>query len=263
MYLALRLTVGQCSVASRCLGISFFGSMNGTATTTASRRSPATSTSSWVPSSASSNRHHGVAAPLGWRAGARTVPAPWCARRASSTLSRSGGRGGVARSSAVPPRPSGWARSYAMSRLGLRLGLRAQSWRVAAQIRTLSRRRKVPSCRVFAKWRDPDSNRGHHDFQAPGAGRRKVRICRDGVTVARRPDARGFPRIPLGLGHEWRVRGLNALRFLTLSRVRRAERLRGGRRRARCWGRCRAVRRRGSAGRVGRAGTSGRAGRTR
>jgi hypothetical protein len=46
--------VGQCSVASRCLGISFLGSMNGISTTTAWRRSPATSTSSSVPSSASS-----------------------------------------------------------------------------------------------------------------------------------------------------------------------------------------------------------------
>jgi hypothetical protein len=46
--------VGQRSVASRCLGISFLGSMNGIATTTASRGSPATSTSSSVPSSASS-----------------------------------------------------------------------------------------------------------------------------------------------------------------------------------------------------------------
>jgi hypothetical protein len=23
----------------------------------------------------------------------------------------------------------------------------------------------MPSCRAFSKWRDPDSNRGHHDFQ--------------------------------------------------------------------------------------------------
>jgi hypothetical protein len=46
--------VGQRSVASRRLWISFFGSMNGIAITTASRRSPATSTSSSVPSSASS-----------------------------------------------------------------------------------------------------------------------------------------------------------------------------------------------------------------
>jgi hypothetical protein len=46
--------VGQCSVASRCLGISFLGSMNGIATTTASRRSPSISTSISVPRSASS-----------------------------------------------------------------------------------------------------------------------------------------------------------------------------------------------------------------
>jgi hypothetical protein len=44
----------QCSVARRCLGISFLGSMKGISTTTASRRSPSTSTSSSVPSSASS-----------------------------------------------------------------------------------------------------------------------------------------------------------------------------------------------------------------
>lgn len=45
---------GQCSVASRCFGISFFGSMKGICTTTASRRAPSTSISSSVRSWASS-----------------------------------------------------------------------------------------------------------------------------------------------------------------------------------------------------------------
>src|SRR5919198_5054863 len=48
------VSVDHCPVTSRCLGISFLGSMNGISTTTASRRSPSTSTSSSVPSSASS-----------------------------------------------------------------------------------------------------------------------------------------------------------------------------------------------------------------
>jgi hypothetical protein len=31
---------------------------------------------------------------------------------------------------------------------------------------------------VSAKWRDPDSNRGHHDFQLSASGREKLSICR-------------------------------------------------------------------------------------
>jgi hypothetical protein len=52
----------------------------------------------------------------------------------------------------------------------VRLGLRAGSWRVATQPWSTSRPRKAVICRPFMEWRDPDSNRGHHDFQAPAQG---------------------------------------------------------------------------------------------
>jgi hypothetical protein len=34
-----------------------------------------------------------------------------------------------------------------------------------------ARAQKRLPCRSFLEWRDPDSNRGHHDFQAPEANR--------------------------------------------------------------------------------------------
>jgi hypothetical protein len=37
--------------------------------------------------------------------------------------------------------------------------------RSSAQFRA-ERTRKGPACRAFCRWRDPDSNRGHHDFQS-------------------------------------------------------------------------------------------------
>jgi hypothetical protein len=55
--------------------------------------------------------------------------------------------------------------SGAASGLGLRLGLRATLWRVAATIAGLRGLWKSPISRHFLRWRDPDSNRGHHDFQ--------------------------------------------------------------------------------------------------
>ena len=49
--------------------------------------------------------------------------------------------------------------------LGLRLGLCALPWRVVAHFCGPPLRQKYPICRYFLRWRDPDSNRGHHDFQ--------------------------------------------------------------------------------------------------
>jgi len=37
--------------------------------------------------------------------------------------------------------------------------------------------RKLPIRRIFSLWRDPDSNRGHHDFQSIRRTSRKVRFC--------------------------------------------------------------------------------------
>jgi hypothetical protein len=56
-------------------------------------------------------------------------------------------------------------RSYGPWPLGLRLGLCALPWRVAARFVAQAVRKKYPICRYSLGWRDPDSNRGHHDFQ--------------------------------------------------------------------------------------------------
>jgi hypothetical protein len=51
------------------------------------------------------------------------------------------------------------------SGLGLRLGLRQTSWREALRGGLLEEPEKSPFSRHFLRRRDPDSNRGHHDFQ--------------------------------------------------------------------------------------------------
>jgi hypothetical protein len=56
--------------------------------------------------------------------------------------------------------------------------------------------------RQFVEWRDPDSNRGHHDFQAPGTSRQKVLVCRRFAERRCGLDAGGFLRFAVGLGHE-------------------------------------------------------------
>jgi hypothetical protein len=50
------------------------------------------------------------------------------------------------------------------------LGLCALTWRVAAHFCGPALRQKQPICRYFLRWRDPDSNGGHHDFQGLAAG---------------------------------------------------------------------------------------------
>ena len=40
-----------------------------------------------------------------------------------------------------------------------------------------SKKRKLRVCSYIRKWRDPDSNRGHHDFQVCGRGSRTAAIC--------------------------------------------------------------------------------------
>jgi hypothetical protein len=54
--------------------------------------------------------------------------------------------------------------------LALRLGLCVPSWRVVAHFVRRPRDRIYPICRYFLRWRDPDSNRGHQDFQGVASG---------------------------------------------------------------------------------------------
>jgi hypothetical protein len=105
-------------------------------------------------------------------------------------------------------RPYGPARR---SSLGLRLGLRATLWHVAAKRKTKVCAAKWPISRHFVEWRDPDSNRGHHDFQGVAAQRmwprKTLQISRFSVARARR-DAVGYARFGACLGLR---RGLEVL----------------------------------------------------
>jgi hypothetical protein len=80
--------------------------------------------------------------------------------------------------------------------LGLRLGLCARPWRVAAHLGRVASARNLPICRSLQRWRDPDSNRGHHDFQSCAL---PTELSRRGwIRVARRvAGARGGRRGPI------------------------------------------------------------------
>jgi hypothetical protein len=52
-----------------------------------------------------------------------------------------------------------------------------------------------------AGWRDPDSNRGHHDFQAAAKTRTTGAVCRGLPELNGAGDAGGFQAIPGALGH--------------------------------------------------------------
>src|SRR4051812_23836860 len=41
-----------------------------------------------------------------------------------------------------------------------------QSWRKVARRPRSQNEKNLAICRALRKWRDPDSNRGHHDFQS-------------------------------------------------------------------------------------------------
>jgi hypothetical protein len=64
-----------------------------------------------------------------------------------------------------------------------------------------------PICSEFAEWRDPDSNRGHHDFQRTPKTRTKIAICRDSASKQSALDAVGFLGILVALGHGAPARG--------------------------------------------------------
>ena len=116
------------------------------------------------------------------------------------------------------------AEQVAQAPLGLRLGLRALPWRVVAHFSwpafvTTSRRFAGIPC----EWRDPDSNRGHHDFQGLAAERFSPQnTCRSVVSMRRHRDA-----VPLvSVGFPWVWDSMESLRCQT-SRVRRARRTSG------------------------------------
>jgi hypothetical protein len=72
---------------------------------------------------------------------------------------------------------------------------------------------KVPVCRHFVRWRDPDSNRGHHDFQGArrkrdGRKRPANRLVSDRVTPSRYLP---FPSVPRGFGTPRAPRSPNRL----------------------------------------------------
>ena len=57
-------------------------------------------------------------------------------------------------------------RSYGQWAVGTSSGtLRTFRWRVAAHLRGPAVRQEVRDLQAFLRWRDPDLNRGHHDFQ--------------------------------------------------------------------------------------------------
>ena len=70
--------------------------------------------------------------------------------------------------------------------LGLRLGLHARPRRVAARVAVAPVRQEVGHCRSFLRWRDPDSNRGHHDFQGAAADAAPARNACKSVALASR-----------------------------------------------------------------------------
>jgi hypothetical protein len=86
--------------------------------------------------------------------------------------------------------------------LGLRLGLCAPPWRVAAHVVAQPYDKSSPICRYSLRWRDPDSNRGHHDFQGV-AGERSYprRSCKSGVSELRHGGA--MPLVLAGLARVW------------------------------------------------------------
>jgi len=58
-----------------------------------------------------------------------------------------------------------------------------------------------PPCSAFRGWRDPDSNRGHHDFQAAATARTTGAVCRGLPELKGADDKGGFQVIPGPLGH--------------------------------------------------------------
>jgi hypothetical protein len=80
------------------------------------------------------------------------------------------------------------------------------------------RSRKQPTCRHFPQWRDPDSNRGHHDFQAAAKARTTGAVCRGLPELRGVGDAGGFQAIPVALGH--RAGGGDPIVRQTLARKR-------------------------------------------
>jgi hypothetical protein len=77
----------------------------------------------------------------------------------------------------------------------LRGGAQALENRVTAILK------KALASSAFGGWRDPDSNRGHHDFQSAAGTRTTGAVCR-GLLELRVPgDAGRFQAIPGALGH--------------------------------------------------------------
>jgi hypothetical protein len=66
-------------------------------------------------------------------------------------------------------------------------------WRVAARSEAADEGRKRAITRQFVRWRDPDSNRGHHDFQSCGAASESDRFTGVFADVGRPGDVRAFP----------------------------------------------------------------------
>ncbi len=68
----------------------------------------------------------------------------------------------------------------------------------------------MPICRYFPRWRDPDSNRGHHDFQPAAGTTLTTPICggfRGFRDDRRHGDPRGSTPIPGGSAPGGRFRG--------------------------------------------------------
>jgi hypothetical protein len=62
---------------------------------------------------------------------------------------------------------------------------------------TGEKKQKGPDSRAFSLWRDPDSNRGHHDFQSCGAGSRTTAKSLQNPGIERRAQSARSPQIPV------------------------------------------------------------------
>ena len=79
-----------------------------------------------------------------------------------------------------------------------RLGLCALPWRVAAHKTCAAPARNCLIYRTFWEWRDPDSNRGHHDFQGVVSGELTWRRNRCIRHYFARADGSAMPSVSLG-----------------------------------------------------------------